>query len=72
MANLTVYKYPTADGAEAALEKLKGLQAQGLITMLDAATVAWPTGKKKPKTKQAINLTGGAPSMGPSGVCSSA
>lgn len=60
MANLTVYKYPTADGAEAALEKLKSLQAQGLITMLDAATVTWPTGKKKPKTKQAINLIGGS------------
>jgi uncharacterized membrane protein len=58
VANLTVYKYPTAEGAEAALEKLKGLQAQGLITVLDAAIVTWPEGKKKPKTKQAINLTG--------------
>jgi uncharacterized membrane protein len=58
MANLTVYKYHTADGAEAALEKLKGLQAQGLITVLDAATVSWPEGKKKPKTRQALNLTG--------------
>ncbi|MBP1468530.1 DUF1269 domain-containing protein [Candidatus Chloroploca sp. M-50] len=58
MANLTVYKYPTADGAEAALEQLKGLQAQGLITVLDAAIVTWPTGKKKPKTRQAVNMTG--------------
>lgn len=58
MAHLTVYKYATADGAEAALEKLRGLQAHGLITVLDAATVAWPEGKKKPKTKQAVNLTG--------------
>lgn len=58
MANLTVYKYATADGAEAALDKLKGLQAQGLITVIDAATVAWPMGKKKPKTRQAVNMTG--------------
>lgn len=58
MANLTVYKYPTADGAEAVLEKLKGLQAQELITVLDAAIVTWPAGKKKPRTKQAINMTG--------------
>lgn len=58
MPNLTVYKYPIADAAEAALEKVKGLQAQGLITVLDAATVSWPQGKKKPKTRQAVNMTG--------------
>ncbi len=57
MANLTVYKYPTADGAEIVLEKLKGLQAQGLITVLDVATVAWPVGQKKPKTRQVVNMT---------------
>jgi uncharacterized membrane protein len=58
MANLTVYKYPTADGAEAALENLKSLQAQGLVTVIDAAIVTWPEGKKKPKTKQMVNMTG--------------
>ena len=26
--------------------------------MVDAATVTWPEGKKSPKTKQAVNLTG--------------
>lgn len=58
MANLTVYKYPTADGAEQVLEKLKSLQAQGLIAVLDAAVVSWPEGKKKPKTRQVVNTTG--------------
>jgi uncharacterized membrane protein len=58
MANLTVYQYPTAGGAEAALEKLKSLQAQGLITVLDAAIVTWPEGKKKPKTRQIVSMTG--------------
>lgn len=58
MAHLTVYKYATPDGAEAALEKLKSLQAQGLITMLDAAIVTWPVGKQKPKTRQMVNMTG--------------
>lgn len=72
MANLTVYKYPTADGAETALEKLKGLQAQGLITVLDAATVSWPQGKKKPKTKQAVNMTGMGALDGAFWACSSA
>ncbi len=58
MANLTVYKYPTADGAETAMEKLKNLQALELITVLDAAIVTWPAGKQKPKTKQITNMTG--------------
>jgi len=58
MANLTVWKFHTADGAEKALEKLSDLKKQHLIEIVDAAIVTWPTGKKKPKTKQAINLAG--------------
>jgi uncharacterized membrane protein len=58
VAHLTVYKYATPEGAETALEKLKSLQAQGLITVLDAAIVTWPVGKKKPKTRQMVNMTG--------------
>jgi uncharacterized membrane protein len=57
MANLTVWKFNTADGAEKALTKLADLQKQQLIEIVDAATVSWPVGKKKPKTKQALNLT---------------
>ena len=40
------------------LNKVYGLQNQELITVVDAATVTWPEGKKSPKTKQAVNLTG--------------
>ncbi len=58
MANLTVWKFGTAEGAENALEKLTELKKQHLIEIVDAAIVTWPTGKKKPKTKQAINLAG--------------
>jgi uncharacterized membrane protein len=57
MANLTVWKFNTADGAEKALTKLADLQKQQLIEIVDAATVSWSVGKKKPKTKQALNLT---------------
>jgi uncharacterized membrane protein len=57
MANLTVWKFSTADGAEQALAKLQGLQKEHLIGIVDAALVSWPTGKKKPKTRQATNLT---------------
>lgn len=49
---------PTSDGAQQMLNKVYSLQNQELITVLDAATVSWPEGKKTPKTKQAVNLTG--------------
>lgn len=53
---LTVWKFPTPTGAETALTTLNDLQKQELITVHDAATVAWPENAKKPKTKQANNL----------------
>lgn len=58
MANLTVWKFDTADGAENALRKLAELASQHLIILLDAAVVTWPEGKKKPKTRQAVDLVG--------------
>jgi len=58
MATLTVWKFDTAEGADQAVEKLKGLQRQELIQILDAATVSWPEGRSKPKTTQAFNLVG--------------
>lgn len=56
MATLTVWKFSNADGATQALTKLVDLQKQHLIKIVDAATVSWPEGKKKPKTKQALDL----------------
>ena len=35
-----------------------------MITVQDAATVSWPEGKKKPKTKQALNLAGAGAMQG--------
>lgn len=58
MSTLTVLKFATADGAEKLLATLEGLQKQQLITVLDAAIVTWPDGKKKPKTRQLHNMTG--------------
>ncbi len=57
MTNLTVWKFHTVDGAQQALGKLAALQKEHLIEVVDAAIVTWPTGKKKPKTKQAFDLT---------------
>ena len=58
MATLSVLKFDTPDGAEEALDLMKSLQKQQLITLQDAAIVTWPEGAKKPKTKQLISLAG--------------
>ncbi len=58
MATLTAFKFPTVDGAEKMLEKVKELQKAELIKLQDAAMVTWPPGAKKPKTKQLENLAG--------------
>jgi uncharacterized membrane protein len=52
MASLTVWKFQTPFGADAALEKLQSLQSQQLINVQDAAVVSWETGKNKPKTRE--------------------
>jgi uncharacterized membrane protein len=57
MSSLTVWKFHTPFGADAALEKLQGLQSQQLITVQDAAIVSWEAGKKKPKTRQLNDTT---------------
>ena len=58
MATLSVLKFEEAGGAEQALELVKSLQQQQLVTLQDAAIVTWPEGAKKPKTKQLISLAG--------------
>jgi len=56
MADLTVWKFAQADGAQSVLDKLADLQKQHLIQIKDAAIVTWREGKSKPKTKQALPL----------------
>ncbi len=58
MATLTVWKFPDAAGADQAEATLEQLQKEELIKIHDAATVSWPAGAKKPKTRQLNNLTG--------------
>jgi uncharacterized membrane protein len=58
MATLTVWKFPTADGASDALQKLESLQKQELIKIHDGAVVSWPADKKKPRTRQMTSTTG--------------
>jgi uncharacterized membrane protein len=58
MATLTAWKFDTPDGADAAEQTLIGLSKQELIEIHDAATVSWPAGKRKPKTRQLASMTG--------------
>ena len=58
MATLTVWKFDTPDGADAAEATLERLAKQELIKIHDAATVSWAVGRKKPKTRQLNSLTG--------------
>jgi uncharacterized membrane protein len=58
MSTLTVWKFEDAKGAENALDKLKDLQKQELIKIMDAAIVSWPQGRKKPRTYQAVSTVG--------------
>jgi uncharacterized membrane protein len=57
MATLTVWKFPTAQGAEQAEHTVEALAKQELVTIHDAAVVSWPDGAKKPKTRQMRGLT---------------
>jgi len=52
MSALTVWKFGTPFGADAALEKLQSLQQRNLIMVRDAAVVSWEEGKSKPKTRE--------------------
>ena len=59
MPTLTVWRFPSPYGADAAEYTLGELQRQELIKVHDAAVVRWETGDKKPRTRQANHLTGG-------------
>jgi uncharacterized membrane protein len=55
--SLVVLKFETPEGADTGLELAQSLQKQQLLQLLDAATVTWPVGAKKPKTHHAGDLT---------------
>jgi uncharacterized membrane protein len=57
MASLTVWKFDTPHGADAALQKLQDLHGRQLINVQDAAVVSWESGQRKPKTRQMHDTT---------------
>jgi uncharacterized membrane protein len=56
MASLVVLKFDTPEGADKRLELTASLQKQHLLEVLDAATVTWHKGKKRPKTRHGGEL----------------
>jgi uncharacterized membrane protein len=56
-SSLVVLKFHTPDGADKGLELAQSLQKQALLQLLDAATVTWPNGKKKPTTHHLGDMT---------------
>ena len=56
-STLTVWKFDTTEGARDAVRTLEDMQKQGLLTILDFATVSWDPDKKKPTTKQGAPTT---------------
>lgn len=47
MATITGFKFDTVDGAEKMVDLVRELSQHYLITLVDAATISWPEGKKK-------------------------
>jgi uncharacterized membrane protein len=58
MSTLSVWRFDSPDSANAAVSTLEDLAKQQLIRVHDAATVSWPEGAKKPKTRQLNDLAG--------------
>jgi uncharacterized membrane protein len=59
-SSLVVLKFDTPEGAEQGLALAINLQKEHLLAIQDAATVTWPKGKKKPKTRHGEGACGGA------------
>jgi uncharacterized membrane protein len=56
-SSLVVLKFDTPEGADQALGLAQSLQKQQLLQLLDAATVTWPRGNRKPKTRHLGDMT---------------
>lgn len=64
MATLSAWLFDTPDGAAQAESLLLDLQQQKILVVQDAATVSWPEGAKKPKTRELTSTGWAGASMG--------
>jgi uncharacterized membrane protein len=67
MATFTAWKFDTPEGADQAEQTLISLSKDELIEIHDAATVGWPAGARKPKTRQVSGIPAPVRSAVPSG-----
>ena len=58
MSTLTIWKFDSPTGADQAEHTVLSLQKEGLIEVEDAATVSWPSTKRRPRTRQLHHLAG--------------
>ena len=72
MATMTVWKFPTANGAAIAEETLKDLQRKELIQIHDAAIVTWPEGRRSRRRSSSPASREQGPWAARSGGCCSA
>jgi uncharacterized membrane protein len=54
---MTVWQFGDAADADNAVATLESLARKKLITLQGAATVSWPSGARKPKTRQLHRMT---------------
>jgi uncharacterized membrane protein len=57
MTTFTVWKFTDPEGAAHAAEVLRNAEADGLVTIVDQATVTWPVGAQKPETDHGHDST---------------
>ena len=64
MATLSAWLFDTPEGASQAEDLLLNLQKQQVLMVQDAATVSWPQGADKPKTRQLTSAGWAGAGMG--------
>ncbi len=64
MATLSAWLFDSPDGAAQAENLLLELQKQRVLIVQDAATVSWPAGARKPKTRELTNAGWAGAGMG--------
>jgi uncharacterized membrane protein len=57
MTTFTVWKFDRPDAAGVASDMLKHADAEGLVKVLDHATLSWPEGARRPTTKHGHDST---------------
>ena len=56
MGAITVLRFPTAEGAEEAMERIRERQRQHPVELHDAALVSWAAGARSPGTRPITDL----------------